>query len=335
MTSAVPPRLRLETPPVHATDDVLLVVTFNHASYLSVPYVEAQYRKLYPHILYCAPADANHLNFGGVLEKLDLSFVFYKGNSQNDLPGTYYYECILLAASMGFDVRGYFLISDDVLISPTKMKAYDKDKVWYNSLKYQLVGDYTIRKQWRVGYNKTMAIPERSPFIRHEKLNKHVMTELEKMTSEHARFCVQRFVDITGSSSRPLNTISDAVYFPASKMDAVGELMGMFFEKNMYMVEAITMIADCVVEASGYTDLRPLYVMHTPAYGMPIFSLGWEKRRDSPWEWVNPQNINDFDFFHPYKLSFVHKRDKRYVGFFCAYVDFLHDPLGVFNYKKP
>ena len=110
--------------PWYQKPTVLLVVSFNYALYHAVPYVEAIYRSFFPHILYCGP-DINIQNYE-VLKKYKVSFITHRGT-----PGEQNYECAVKAMFMGFNVDGYFVLGDDVLVNMHQISNYPLNSIWF------------------------------------------------------------------------------------------------------------------------------------------------------------------------------------------------------------
>ncbi len=136
-------------------NDKLLIIIFNNAIYDAIPYMEILFRSFYPYALYCGPEPPQRV--------LNVSFVSYSGNHPGHRPGSFNYECVILAYNIfPYMPGGYFVIGDDVLLFPHLLLSLPSDKIWFISYNGRAIVDFGQKCEIRQGrcVNKEMVNKE-------------------------------------------------------------------------------------------------------------------------------------------------------------------------------
>ena len=102
-----------------AFNDLLIVVVYNYPFYYSIPHLSGLYRPSFPHLLFCGPPD----NTTGIL-------------TININRGILGYECLGRAIREHPGYRGYFYISDDVILNYWNFPDFDREKIWESSFSF-------------------------------------------------------------------------------------------------------------------------------------------------------------------------------------------------------
>ena len=102
----------------NAFKDLLLVVVYNYPFYDSIPHLVALYKPAFPHLLFCGPPDN--------AERSDILTV-------EIIRGFLGYECLGRAIRKYPGYKGYFYISDDVLLKYWNLPDFDRSKIWESS----------------------------------------------------------------------------------------------------------------------------------------------------------------------------------------------------------
>ena len=278
-------------------DDILLVVVFNWPHYSNVKYLETIYRNVFPNIAYCG---GNSDVFLAETKELDIDLTFINAPV---LIGVYGYACFIAAAQMGYNVTGYMVVGDDVLVNMWNFHGFDKDRIWSNFAVHIFnVNNGTNWSWWgfQVGeqaYNKSMAAirkqqREQSRDTPHQDYIHNGRPDswrLEKFSNpvsvKPAKAFLSTFFQNTGGASNCPHAVSDVYYIPARLAPSAVHYMSLFARQGLMVELAIA----------------------TTIYGLSVrdniqFFSGdnlWLDQRLDPWRKFNPLSF----FLHPVKFS--------------------------------
>jgi len=98
-----------------AFKDILLVIVFNYPFYDSIPDLIALYKPAFPDLLFCGPPDNT--------ASPDILTV-------DIIKGFLGYECLARAIREHPGFKGYFYISDDVILKYWNFLDFDRGKFW-------------------------------------------------------------------------------------------------------------------------------------------------------------------------------------------------------------
>ncbi|RUS77073.1 hypothetical protein EGW08_015156 [Elysia chlorotica] len=279
-------------------DDILLVVVFNWPHYSNVKYLETIYRNVFPNIAYCG---GNSEMFLAETKGLDIDLTFINAPV---LIGVYGYTCFIAAAQMGYNVTGYMVVGDDVLVNMWNFHGFDKDRIWSNFAVHIFnVNNGTNWSWWgfQVGeraYNKSMAAIRRQQQWENNRDNqqedyfqngKNDSRRLQNFDSSDivkpATAFLSTLFENTGGSSYCPHAVSDVYYIPARLAPSAAHYMSLFARQGLMVELAISMT---IYGLSLRDDIQ-------------FFSGDnlWLGERLDPWHKFNPLSF----FLHPVKFS--------------------------------
>ena len=97
--------------------DIILVIEFNSPTFHAIPFVDYIYRTAFKNIIYCGPNKP-------FPRMSNIDFITYTAERK----GSLFYTCATMVMQMKFDVKGYILISDDVIMNLHRWSLIDKGR---------------------------------------------------------------------------------------------------------------------------------------------------------------------------------------------------------------
>ncbi|GFO00943.1 conserved uncharacterized protein [Plakobranchus ocellatus] len=283
-------------------EDILLIIVFNWPHYSNLKYLEAVYRHVFPNIAYCGGNPEKFLVESKKLNK-DLTFI-----NAPVLIGVYGYTCFIAAAQMGYNVTGYMVVGDDVLVNIWNFHGFDKNKMWSNYAVHIFdVNNGTAWSWWgfKVGeqaYKNSMdAIrkQQRRQQNYHENQKRNHRLELTNHQLEEARFRHLKSTSHITTASMFLSTlhnntkgvsncphaVNDMYYIPARFAPSAVHYLSLFARNGLMLELAISMT---------------IYGLN-PRDKTEFFSGDnlWLGERLDPWRKFHSRSF----FLHPVKLS--------------------------------
>ncbi|GFR73884.1 conserved uncharacterized protein [Elysia marginata] len=275
-------------------DDILLVVVFNWPHYANVKYLETIYRNVFPNIAYCG---GNSDMFLAQTKELDIDLTFINAPV---LIGVYGYACFIAAAQMGYNVTGYMVVGDDVLVNMWNFHGFDKERIWSNFAVHIFnVNNGTNWSWWnfQVGeqaYNKSMAAIMRQkeredPHQENAHIDRKKIQQPQRYGNSRRVKSAKAFLSTlhsnTGGPANCPHAVSDVYYIPASLAPSAVHYMSLFAQQGLMVELAISMT---------------LYGLSL-SENIQFFSGDnlWLGERLDPWRKFNPLSF----FLHPVKFS--------------------------------
>ena len=290
---------------------ILLVVTFNFPNYHSIPYVEAIYMSFFPLILYCGPDNniENHI----VLKDYRLSFITHRSHM-----GFFNYECAIKAMLLGFNVDGYFILSDDVLVNMKQISTNPLNAVWFLPEYDIFTASMETMKECRYGVCNVRPIyPHWAGLWNQVKQNIAEM-KLLKQRSSFLHKCWET-LDAVNLAANRINAANVDIYFIPEKLKKdFLEISLLFLNNNFYLEIAVTTAIRCLAKPEEYLKMFGTYV--------------WHKHRDSPWNLFDHFRLTDQTFYHPTKWGLISQNSKQYSDLFCfKVIPFIFEPHSDFR----
>ena len=299
--------------------NVLLLVVYNNAFYLNIPYVEALYRPFFPHMVHCGPG------VGKIrvpyFRQNHFSFIPYKRTKVGHVQGAHNYECITNAVRMHFPVEGYLVMSDDLLFSVSKIAHNDLNKVWYMPKNKMHLADVTTMKECHQHQGKCDSDPSWMWWKIYKNQTLNLLKRMENAPKDSVLGqCFRTLVTRNGGDHRLNGLVSDMFYIPKRIAPQFATLASEFLQEDIFLEIAVPTILQCIEGLNKVTSLLGMYV--------------WGNDRNSPWLSLTKQHFDgysgQFVYLHPTKWSsLITNKNKELRKFFCrTALPWLHNPQG-------
>ena len=257
-----------------AFKDILLVIVYNYPFYDSIPHLSALYRPAFPHLLFCGPP--HNTSRPGIL-------------TVNIYRGLLGYECLGRAIREHPGYRGYFYISDDVILNYWNFPDFDRDKIWESSFSFGSTPVYepaSTNWYWWIspyGLNNCRRACEdvANMNLGAKKLNvKYHLSTLSKNSN---------------GSLRCFSGRSDILYIPRKHAKAFSILSGTFYDRKVFLEIAIPTIIRFLERNENIGRLSGYYIPGDVRRSDPRVT-------DSRFFWFVYFPKNKLWFIHPFKL---------------------------------
>lgn len=255
----------------NAFKEVLLVVVYNYPFYDSVPHLVALYKPAFPHLLFCGPPDDT--------ERSDILNV-------DIIRGFLGYECLGRAIRKYPGYKGYFYISDDVLLKYWNFPNFDRGKIWESSSIRSNPVNESPSTEWywwasRYGLeNCRRALGD-------------VANITLKKTKLNGKYLLNTLLKNSGGILRCFGSRSDVLYIPQKHANAFSILSNTFYKQKVFLEIAVPTISRLLELSENITRL--------PGYYIPG-KRGDPRVSDSRFFWYLYFPHKEYSFIHPFKL---------------------------------
>ena len=296
-----------------------MIIVFNNPRFEALPFVDLIYRPFFPSILYCSlrqpkpdPKKFPFL-FDPSTGSLKYSFTFY---TKDWLGGPHFHDCVSQAFRMRYDVDGYFVVGDDVLVLPRMMHNFDANFSWISAT---YITDLITMKDCHSGIcNADIAWVNWRDQRGLRDINLNVLNyrymEKNSASSPLVGRCFEQLVNFTGGKGRSLKANVDAFYIPQRFALQYAKMSDIMLRHNLFMENAVPIIIWCLEDRSRIQLLSPY--------------LDWSPTRWKPWE-VFKTGVKRYTYMHPMKwsLTFDHTVGADTTKMFCQdVIPQLHSP---------
>ncbi|XP_050417609.2 uncharacterized protein LOC126831048 isoform X2 [Patella vulgata] len=288
--STICPNMTKSVKPSQKSENILLLVIFNFPHYGNIPSLHKTYSYSFSKIVYCG----SHIDqFRNKSAEFGFNVTFIELGHKYMLNGAYFYRCMEKVMRMNYDVEGYLLIGDDVLINPWRIQSYPKNKMWLPK------GNYARLSMKKPGWVHWDAFYGREAM-------KRLLNVLETNYSERYERFKHNFIRNTGCDDGVPYGGSDIVYIPKILKDDALFYLELFSNHSIFLEIAV----------------------HSIVFGMQpeenVFKL------PGAYLWTGAQKSRTYSFFKP-SIFFLHPFKfgpelKKRTGkeFFCTqYVPYL------------
>ena len=255
-----------------AFKDILLVVVYNHPLYDSIPHLVALYKPAFPHLLFCGPP---HNTTPPEVLTVDIiqGFLGYKclGRAIREYPG----------------YKGYFYISDDVILKYWKFPDFDREKIWES---YKMISNPVNEPTssnwywWNTMYGLNNC--------------RRACKDVAKMTFQEKKlngiYLLNSLSKNSNGTIRCFRGRSDVIYIPRKHAKAFSILSETFYKQQVFLEIAVPTI-NRLLERNENIALLPGFYINGTDIGDPRVS-------DSRFFWLLYFWHNEFCFIHPFKL---------------------------------
>lgn len=255
----------------NAFKDLLLVVVYNYPFYDSIPHLVSLYKPAFPHLLFCGPPDDT--------ERSDILAV-------EIIRGLLGYECLGRAIRKYPGYKGYFYISDDVLLKYWKFPDFDRSKIWESSSIRSNPVNEPPKTEWYWWASRYGLESCRSALL-----------DVAKMTFKEAKlngkYLLSTLLKNSGGIQRCFGSRSDVLYIPQKHANAFSILSKTFYRRRVFLEIAVPTIIRLLVLSENITRL--------PGYYIPG-KRGDPRVSDSRFFWYLYFPHKEYSFIHPFKL---------------------------------
>ncbi|XP_041355335.1 probable glycosyltransferase STELLO1 [Gigantopelta aegis] len=281
---------------IQLIDDILLIIIFNRPGFLdNIAYLNYVHGRYFSHILMCAHSLDEFKKYAPTKNKV--SFI-----EINLGVGVLGYQCMMEAMQMGYDVKGYLQISDDVILNTWNIAKLPRNRIWFQSrmrvgrlaskrVPNIHVGKHVVKhwwpwsSQWGVGqvykvwqdYSAILKDPKVAPII-------------------------QKFLKTLTENSRKPDGVyyeaSDIYYIPSSLKEDYVFLSSWFLKERVYLEIAIPTVINGLARSSEIVRMPGTYL--------------WYSDRVKFRKTFNPSHC----FLHPFKLKHQLKEESG-AKFYC------------------
>ena len=290
--------------------DVLLIVIFNTPHYNNIPFLETMYRAIFPLMLYCGPLPLDRTEFSWV-NSYKLSFITFN-NPDNHTAGALNYECMNKAILMNYQVTGYLVIADDLLLLPHSLQNFNKHQMWFLPPQEVRTGEIKALRECRLGMCDYH--PHWHWWEDYQQATIKALEHLEKQQHSDVFYkCYKQLIMFNGAELRPNGAYSDIYYIPSNLQQEVLELFEHFLKHKVFVEIAVPSVINCLV---GKDYVEPL----------PGKQL-WDETRDTPWLYFKNAEIVGKKYLHPTKWSYINGGSLEMQKFYCnSVIPYLFDP---------
>ena len=254
-----------------AFKDILLVIVYNYPFYDSIPKLRALYKPAFPHLIFCGPP--HNTAPRGILT-VDI------------IKGYLGYECLGRAIREHPGYKGYFYISDDVILKYWNFPDFDRKKIWDSNPTKTSPASGPASSAW-YWWNTKYGL----------KNCRRALEDVAKMT----------LAEKTLNGTRLINTLlkngngellcfggrADVLYIPQRYAKAFSILSGMFYEQQVFLEIAAPTIYRLLERNRNIARLTGYYI---PG------KVNDPRVTDSRFFWYLYFPHKEYNFLHPFKL---------------------------------
>ena len=290
-------------------NDVIMIITFNIATYTVIPYMELLYRPTFPRIVYCGPkSPSKH-----TIARYKLVFIKCKNYISKKKSGFFNQRCLTLTRRMIPKADGYLVIADDAFLAPARLQNFPWNKIWHLPNSQIPIDDVTSATSCvnQLCYRTS----NRNWIDTFQVQTQMALRDIDLLAQHQTTFQLakQRLTEFTNGCNRIAASVSDVYYIPSGKAEEFVEVMEVYLEHEVFLEIAIPTVIHSIEDSFKIFHISGVY--------------SWDDKRYSPWELFNQTfNLGNV-FLHPVKLSAIGALKQPLRSFFC-------DTLLPFIYKE-
>ncbi|XP_046329108.2 probable glycosyltransferase STELLO1 [Haliotis rufescens] len=270
--------------------DIMLVVIFNYEFlHKNLAYLEFSHRRYFRHILYCGPS---YPGFDKILKETNMEHITYVEGVDKD-SWFFLYKCLVHAANMRLNVKGYLYVGDDLLLNHWNVIDLPRDTFWM-PMPVSYVERNRTSKYWWYYWNKPIGRKAVNLF----------MDDVQDSVKRNPNDAIlNNYLKEYGKNvhlNRAVHRSIDVFYAPARYNAELIRLGKMFRKHNTLLALAIPMLHAGLVNFKDAVHLK----------GKSL----WRENRSNNLEAFNV----DSHYIHPFKAG-KDLDSKKGKDFFCDY----------------
>ena len=257
--------------------DILLIILFNHPHHHNLPFLEASYRSNFPNIAYCG-TDAHTFRQSAQGLGRDVTFI----EAEVDV-GRAAYLCLLKAIAAGFNVAGYLILGDDVLLNFWSLTQFDKTSIWAAEILPAEFETNTTRRWpwWGNQFGKKAWFKAMSELSTAQAPAGIKQPSAWKQTLQNNI----RKLHVHTKADAVVRGYSDIYYVPARFAPDVSWYLTLYLRHKVFLEIGVPSLLYGLQTWCEMERLDGFYL--------------WNKDRADPWKFFNPKR----QYLHPVKLS--------------------------------
>ena len=254
-----------------AFKDILLVIVYNYPFYNSIPQLTALYKPAFPHLIFCGPPHSTARR--GILT-VDI------------IKGYLGYECLGRAIQEHPGYKGYFYISDDVILNFWNFPDFEREEIWESSPTSTSPASGPASNPWYWWV---------SPYG----LNncRGALEDVTKMTLEETKLNGSLLINTLLQNSNGTLVCyggrADVLYIPQRHATAFSILSETFYQQRVFLEIAVPTIYRLLERNEN--------IFRPPGYYIPG-NVSDPRVTDSRFFWFYYFLHNEYYFLHPFKL---------------------------------
>ena len=254
-----------------AFKDYLLVIVYNYPFYDSIPHLVALYKPGFPNLLFCGPP--HNSTRPGILT-VDI------------IKGFLGYECLGRAIREHPGYKGYFYISDDVILKYWSLPDFDRTQIWESSFLVSNPLNEQARTDW-YWWNTSYGLNR----------CREACEEVAKMTLDekelNGTYLLNTLLRNSNGTLRCFGSRSDILYIPQKHAKAFSILSETFYKQKVFLEIAVPTINRLLERNANIARLPGFYIPSR---------TGDPQTSDSRFFWYLYFSHNEYCFIHPFKL---------------------------------
>jgi len=255
-----------------AFKDILLVIVYNYPFYDSIPDLVALYKPAFPHLLFCGPPDNT--------ASPDILTV-------DIIKGFLGYECLAKAIREHPGFKGYFYISDDVILKYWYFADnFDRAKFWDSYITTTSPANGPASSAW-YWWNTPYGLSN----------CRRALEDVAKMTSKEEKLNGEQLLNTLVNNGNGIRLCfrgrSDVLYVPQKHAAAFSILSETFYKQKVFLEIAVPTIYRLLERNENIRRL--------PGYYIPG-KVGDPRVTDSRYFWYLYFPHKEYYFIHPFKL---------------------------------
>ena len=254
-----------------AFKDILLVIVYNYPMYDSIPDLVSLYKPAFPNLLFCGPP---HNTTTSDILTVDI------------IQGYLGYECLGRAIRQHPGYKGYFYISDDVILKYWSFPDFDREKIWESSGIRSSPANGPASSAWH-WWNSTYGLRScrkalgdvANMSLKKKNLNGEQLLNTLVKNGHGTRLC--------------FGSRSDVLYVPQKLATTFSTLSKTFYKQKVFLEIAVPTIYRLLERNENIRRLPGYYIQG---------KVGDPRVTDSRFFWSLYFPHNEYYFIHPFKL---------------------------------
>ncbi|CAM1302429.1 Uncharacterised protein g3269 [Pycnogonum litorale] len=282
--------------------NVLLIIMFLHSESISIPLETLMYKVHFPNMIVCG------LNQAGLQSAASAKVSYFPARMYPFYSTASVPDCLINVMRMNYNVDGYLMIHDDVMLNFWHFDKFNKQKVWYLGGDHYFIDAIDLRG---ADPNKNMSTGGNPPWFFHPEESRlsaiNALTALKDSSVGSAKYtCHRNLLKQVGFPYRYINGQSDILYVPQRLRRDFIEIMTEFSDRDVWFEIAVTTVMRCIEHPNKHEKIPFGHI-----YGSSELKFNGYKQYKSRLH---------LPYYHPFKLDPILRNDAARKEVFCSQV---------------